>query len=48
MPSVRAPVGMGGGVEGFLEGFLEEVLVRVEAVEDEEEGGGVGLSPRRR
>ncbi|KAE9971209.1 hypothetical protein BLS_004590 [Venturia inaequalis] len=32
----RAPVGMGGGVEGFLEGFLEEVLVRVEAVEEDE------------
>merc|ERR1711881_565139 len=31
----RVPVGMGGGVEGFLEGFLEEVLVRVEAVEEE-------------
>jgi len=28
-------VGMGGGVSAFLEGFLEEVLVRVEA-EDEE------------
>jgi serine/threonine-protein kinase 24/25/MST4 len=34
----RAPVGMGGGVEGFLEGFLEEVLVRVEAVEEDEQG----------
>ncbi|QDS67596.1 hypothetical protein FKW77_003788 [Venturia effusa] len=33
----RAPVGMGGGVEGFLEGFLEEVLVRVEAVEEDEQ-----------
>lgn len=33
----RAPVGMGGGVEGFLEGFLEEVLVRVEAVEDDDQ-----------
>ena len=31
----KAPVGMGGGVEGFLEAFLEEVLVRVEAVEEE-------------
>jgi serine/threonine-protein kinase 24/25/MST4 len=33
----RTPVGMGGGVEGFLEGFLEEVLVRVEAVEEDGE-----------
>ena len=31
----EAPVGMGGGVDAFLEGFLEEVLVRVEA-EDED------------
>lgn len=31
----EVPVGMGGGVSAFLEGFLEEVLVRVEA-EDEE------------
>ncbi|KAI9819041.1 MAG: putative protein serine/threonine kinase [Thelocarpon impressellum] len=31
----RAPVGMGGDVHGFLEGFLEEVLVRVEAEDDE-------------
>ncbi|RPA91310.1 hypothetical protein L873DRAFT_1714622 [Choiromyces venosus 120613-1] len=30
-----APVGMGGEVNGFLEGFLEEVLVRVEAEEDD-------------
>lgn len=30
----EAPVGMGGDVHAFLEGFLEEVLVRVEA-EDE-------------
>ena len=37
----EAPVGMGGGVNAFLEGFLEEVLVRVEA--EEEEG-----SPGRR
>jgi serine/threonine-protein kinase 24/25/MST4 len=37
----RAAVGMGGGVESFLEGFLEEVLVRVEAVEEDGvEGGG--------
>ncbi|MCJ1262080.1 putative protein serine/threonine kinase [Lobaria immixta] len=33
----EAPVGMGGGVGAFLEGFLEEVLVRVEA-EDEDVG----------
>ena len=31
----QAPVGMGGEVNAFLEGFLEEVLVRVEA-EDED------------
>ena len=31
----QAPVGMGGDVNAFLEGFLEEVLVRVEA-EDED------------
>ncbi|KAH0565563.1 hypothetical protein GP486_001043 [Trichoglossum hirsutum] len=31
----QAPVDMGGAVNGFLEGFLEEVLVRVEAVDDE-------------
>ena len=31
----EAPVGMGGDVTAFLEGFLEEMLVRVEA-EDEE------------
>jgi serine/threonine-protein kinase 24/25/MST4 len=36
----RAAVGMGGGVESFLEGFLEEVLVRVEAVEDDGVDGG--------
>lgn len=30
-----APVGMGGEVNDFLEGFLEEILVRVEAAEDE-------------
>ncbi|KAI9792087.1 MAG: putative protein serine/threonine kinase [Peltula sp. TS41687] len=30
-----APVGMGGEVVGFLEGFLEEVLVRVEAEDDD-------------
>jgi serine/threonine-protein kinase 24/25/MST4 len=35
----RAAVGMGGGVESFLEGFLEEVLVRVEAVEDDGDDG---------
>ncbi|KAI9841463.1 MAG: putative protein serine/threonine kinase [Sclerophora amabilis] len=31
----QAPVDMGGEVNGFLEGFLEEVLVRVEADDDE-------------
>ncbi|KAL8809064.1 MAG: hypothetical protein Q9223_003456 [Gallowayella weberi] len=31
----EAPVGMGGEVNAFLEGFLEEILVRVEA-EDED------------
>ena len=39
----EAPVGMGGDVNAFLEGFLEEVLVRVEA-EDED---GVGSPVRR-
>ena len=39
----QAPVGMGGDVNAFLEGFLEEVLVRVEA--EDEEGTG---SPLRR
>ncbi|KAL8939207.1 MAG: hypothetical protein Q9211_002848 [Gyalolechia sp. 1 TL-2023] len=39
----EAPVGMGGEVNAFLEGFLEEVLVRVEA-EDEEIAG----SPAKR
>ncbi|MCJ1396392.1 putative protein serine/threonine kinase [Xylographa bjoerkii] len=39
----EAPVGMGGGVNAFLEGFLEEVLVRVEA-EDED---GVGSPVKR-
>jgi len=39
-----APVGMGGEVNAFLEGFLEEVLVRVEA-EEEEVGRG---SPARK
>lgn len=39
----QAPVGMGGDVNAFLEGFLEEVLVRVEA--EDEEGTG---SPVRR
>ncbi|KAI9808254.1 MAG: hypothetical protein M1825_004711 [Sarcosagium campestre] len=32
----NAPVGMGAEVNGFLEGFLEEVLVRVEATDDDE------------
>lgn len=40
----EAPVGMGGEVNAFLEGFLEEVLVRVEA-EDEDVGQG---SPARK
>lgn len=31
----EAPVGMGGEVTEFLEGFLEEILVRVEAADDE-------------
>jgi len=35
----EAPVGMGDEVNAFLEGYLEEVLVRVEA-EDEEVGKG--------
>ena len=33
----EAPIEMGGGVGAFLEAFLEEVLVRVEA-EDEDVG----------
>ena len=37
----EAPVGMGGEVEEFLEGFLEEVLVRVEAADNE----AIGLAP---
>ncbi len=37
----EAPVGMGGDVNAFLEGFLEEILVRVEA-EDEEVPVGSG------
>ncbi|KAF8453945.1 hypothetical protein BGX38DRAFT_1268183 [Terfezia claveryi] len=45
----RAPVGMGGEINGFLEGFLEECLVRVDAEDYEEEngasvGGGIGSS----
>lgn len=39
-----APVGMGGEVNAFLEGFLEEVLVRVEAEDDD----GMKGSPVRR
>ena len=39
----EAPVGMGGDVNAFLEGFLEEILVRVEA-EDEEVSVGFGRS----
>jgi serine/threonine-protein kinase 24/25/MST4 len=42
----RAAVGMGGGVESFLEGFLEEILVRVEAVE-EDGGDGSGIDNGR-
>ena len=33
----EAPVGMGGEVGAFLEGFLEEILVRVEADDEESE-----------
>ena len=40
----RAPVGMGGEINGFLEGFLEECLLRVDAEEYDDEGsGGQGL-----
>lgn len=39
----EAPVGMGGDVSAFLEGFLEEMLVRVEAEDDD----GVGSPVRR-
>lgn len=39
----EAPVGMGGDVNAFLEGFLEEMLVRVEAEDDD----GVGSPVRR-
>lgn len=42
----EAPVDMGGGVEAFLEGFLEEVLVRVEA-EDEDPREQSGNDGRR-
>jgi serine/threonine-protein kinase 24/25/MST4 len=31
----RAPVGMGGEINGFLEGFLEEMLVRIDAEEED-------------
>lgn len=34
-----APVGMGGEVSAFLEGFLEEILVRVEAEDEDVEDG---------
>ncbi len=34
-----APVGMGGEVSAFLEGFLEEILVRVEAEDEDVEEG---------
>ncbi|KAG0636963.1 hypothetical protein HOY80DRAFT_1010958 [Tuber brumale] len=43
-----APVGMGGEVNGFLEGFLEEVLVRVEAEEDDSNNNVVRESENRR
>lgn len=38
----EAPVGMGGDVNSFLEGFLEEVLVRVEAADDDLSAQGTG------
>ncbi|KAH0605054.1 uncharacterized protein H6S33_005036 [Morchella sextelata] len=41
-------VGMGGEVNGFLEGFLEEVLVRVEAEDDDGMGSPEQLRQRRR
>lgn len=37
----EAPVGMGGDVNAFLEGFLEEMLVRVEAEDDDGAGSPV-------
>lgn len=43
----EAPVGMGGEVSEFLEGFLEEILVRVEAADDEP-GVVPNGSPNRR
>jgi serine/threonine-protein kinase 24/25/MST4 len=43
-----APVGMGGEVNGFLEGFLEEVLVRVEAEEDDGNNNVVREGENRR
>lgn len=36
----RAPVGMGGEINGFLEGFLEECLLRVDAEDYDDEGSG--------
>ena len=36
----ESPAGMGGGVEAFLEGFLEEVLVRVEAEDEDPASAG--------
>lgn len=42
----ETPVGMGAEVNDFLEGFLEEILVRVEAADDEP-GLVPGGSPRR-
>jgi serine/threonine-protein kinase 24/25/MST4 len=43
----ETPVGMGAEVSDFLEGFLEEVLVRVEAADDEPGFLPSGGSPRR-
>jgi len=41
----RAPVGMGGEINGFLEGFLEECLLRVDAEDyEDEETGGQGVA----
>ncbi|ERF75100.1 hypothetical protein EPUS_04882 [Endocarpon pusillum Z07020] len=43
----ETPVGMGGEVNDFLEGFLEEILVRVEAADDEPGFVPNGSSDRR-
>ena len=37
----QAPVGMGGDVNAFLEGFLEEILVRVEAEDEDAQGNAM-------